>query len=541
MYTPLRFLAVLLLGLGLVVAQPARASHAVGGDLTYRSLGNNRYEVNMTLFRDCSGIAAASNFPLTCRNGGTCNSPATVTATLMPIGMPVVNSPYCPAVQATINCVLTGPSAPNNPTSYVLLRYQATVTLPPGQWTMSTEENVRPNEANLVGNDPLHYEATLDNRTGLTNTSPSFSNSALFDLPWKQTTIAQMGAFDADGDSLVYSLDRPLGACGTYTPYSVYPGTAAQPAVLSTNPPCVLSVPTPATTYTATLPIFVRNDTVGTCPNKAITPSFDFDPISGSIVVTPARYDSVSVSAMGTNKYVVVVKVSEYRRIGGAYVNIGSVRRELMFTVFNCGNNTQPSFGARVGVQQGTGAPVMQPLGQIIPVMSGEPINVLLTGNDRNIGQAVTFDLLRNAVPGVQLQTTGSGTARLIFTPPLNLRDGIYRVSVNVNDNACPIKGFETRSLAFRVFGSALATHSGKAASAIAAVPTPFTDAVQFQLTKAGVQTLTIVDNLGRTIATVRSQADGLVRWAPAAELPAGLYLARTADGQQTVRLLRAE
>ena len=47
---------------------------------------------------------------------------------------------------------------------------------------------------------------------------------------------------------------------------------------------------------------------------------------------------------------------------------------------------------------------------------------------------------------------------------------------------------------------------------------------------------------MGREVARLTSAADGLVRWQPAAALPAGLYLARSASsGQPLARLLRAE
>jgi hypothetical protein len=58
-------------------------------------------------------------------------------------------------------------------------------------------------------------------------------------------------------------------------------------------------------------------------------------------------------------------------------------------------------------------------------------------------------------------------------------------------------------------------------------------------LGKPGIQDLTTRDYLGRAVATVRSRPDGSVHWLPAAAPPAGLYLARSADGSQTVRLLR--
>ena len=77
----LRFILFLLLFSGLLTAMPAaRASHLLGCDMTYASLGGNQYRVKFRLYRDCSGIQA-SGFTLECRNGG-CNTAATVTTPL---------------------------------------------------------------------------------------------------------------------------------------------------------------------------------------------------------------------------------------------------------------------------------------------------------------------------------------------------------------------------------------------------------------------------------------------------------------------------
>nr|MBP8824620.1 hypothetical protein [Flavobacteriales bacterium] len=50
----------LLLGRG-----EAYATHAMGGELTYQCLGNNRWEVTLNFYRDCNGVAAPTN----CNNG----------------------------------------------------------------------------------------------------------------------------------------------------------------------------------------------------------------------------------------------------------------------------------------------------------------------------------------------------------------------------------------------------------------------------------------------------------------------------------------
>jgi hypothetical protein len=537
----LRFSSILLLGAGLLASRPAQATHAQGGDLTYTSLGNNQYRVVVHHFRDCSGIPSPTSLQLTCKSAG-CNSPTgpgVVTATMNRQGATLYGNQYC--------ATLTGICTANGPANYETNTFVATVTLPPAaEWVLSTEECCRPSTANLVGQGNFRFEAVLHNQISvggtaqtIVNTSPVSSNLPVFFIPWKQTSLLSNSAFDADGDSLVYSLDRPLDGCGVYTPYAPYPGSLCTPAVLSITPPCVLSCPTTTpTTYSATLPVAVTNDTLGLCPNKTTAPRFDFDANSGALRVEPAYFDSVSASAMGKNKYVVVVKITEYRKISGSYVVVGTARRDLFLTVYDCGHNFPPTFLRTAAMQVGTSV-INQPLNTVIPIRAGEPATLTLNATDRNANQTVTMSLDYNTVPGARLVLTGSGAARLTFTPPLALPDGLYRVAVTAEDNACPLKGNETQTIAFRVYSSPLATRPA-AGTAILAYPTPFTNEVQFTMSQPGVQQLTICDQLGRVVGHASSKADGSVRWQPGTEVPAGLYLARAANGTQTVRLLRA-
>ena len=43
----------------------ARATHAMGGELTYECVGPNLYRVRLNFYRDCNGVAAPTN----CSNG----------------------------------------------------------------------------------------------------------------------------------------------------------------------------------------------------------------------------------------------------------------------------------------------------------------------------------------------------------------------------------------------------------------------------------------------------------------------------------------
>lgn len=533
----LRSFLLLLPMLGLWAALPAAASHLQGGDLTYASLGNNRYRVTLHIYRDCSGILP-SPFTLECRSGG-CNTTATVTAPFVQVGAATAGTQYC----ATLTGICTG-TGPTNSEAYT---YTADVTLPPAaHWVLSTNQSARPSTTNLSSPNNFYLEATLNSLvpvagttgTAIVNNSPVASALPVAFIPVHRSSNVSNSAFDVDGDSLTYSLESPLETCGTPTAFAAYP-QAGGTVVLSQAPLCIFQTPSTAN-YRATLPVYVAYDTVGTCPVKTGVPLFHFDAGTGNIQLNPARYVANS-SALGDNKYAAVVKITEFRRINGQFVEVGTMRRELYFMVYDCGTNLLPRLAATVTIQAGSGTGtqnVVQPFGRIISAVAGEPVSVLVNATDPNATQTLALSLNYNATPGTSLQNLSGGQARLTFTPPLGLPNGLYRVAVTAEDNACPIKGLDSQVITFRVTGTALATRT-EAPLAVAAFPNPFTNQVQFRLATPGVQTLTIYDYLGRAVATVRSLADGTVRWQPAPELPAGFYQARTAGSSQSVRLLR--
>jgi hypothetical protein len=166
---------------------------------------------------------------------------------------------------------------------------------------------------------------------------------------------------------------------------------------------------------------------------------------------------------------------------------------------------------------------------------------VVLATTDPDAGQLMRFVIpAASVVPGLSLAPTSSATStQLTWQVPATLPAGRYPILVTVLDNGCP-NASEERTLVFVVSGSAVtATRAGALATA-ESYPTPFREQVQF--TTAPNQDVILIDALGREVARLTSTASGLVRWQPAATLPAGLYLARSASsGQPLARLLRAE
>ncbi|UOQ65448.1 hypothetical protein [Hymenobacter volaticus] len=141
-------------------------------------------------------------------------------------------------------------------------------------------------------------------------------------------------------------------------------------------------------------------------------------------------------------------------------------------------------------------------------------------------------------MPGASFQAQGANQGVLTWQVPATLPLGRYIMAVTVADNNCPLNGFEVRTVTFLVSNRALATHGGRP-QVLAAHPLPFHDRVQFKLPTATVQPVTITDYLGRLVTTLKSRPDGSVEWLPSADVAAGTYFARPANGGYVCRLLR--
>ncbi|MDO7854460.1 gliding motility-associated C-terminal domain-containing protein [Hymenobacter convexus] len=466
-FTLLLFACGLLMG----SAQEARASHLLGGDMTYVSLGNNQYRVKFRLYRDCSGITP-SQFDLSCKNGG-CSATASVTTPFVQQGAVEAGNPFCAAVSA-------GPcQGPAGLPNYDVYNYLATVTLPPGQWILSTFQNARPALANINAGD-LYVEATLDNRnqgtTAVANNSPQFDPQ---DIPiqyvcWKQRTTITFSSTEADGDSLVYSLAAPLQACGTPATYLPYPGSA--PIITPITCPgggngFFSFGGIPGGTYSPTNPIQLGLDTVGSCPLRTgVARTFNFNQQSRTITFTPGIYTPAAVGS-GTNKYQIAVLITEYRRINGVRRVIGTVRREANLIVIDCGGNSTPNPVQANPVTTNAGTGVVNTADTTrIDVRSCNYSRVELNFTDPDNLRTPSAGQLLTVTTPVNINTdpryldsgdvgtfslTGNGTTNpkgvFFFQPSPATVGRTILLSFKVEDNACPIKGVQNRVVVLRI------------------------------------------------------------------------------------------
>lgn len=275
-----------------MVAMSLSASHVIGGYIQYRHLGNNQYEVTLTVYRDCYYGGPSFDDPAYVgiyRANGSLHSTLSIGDPVIRRLNPNIQNP-CVVVPKNI-CVQEG-------------IYKDTVFLMP-----------------INGGYDLVYQRCCRNRTILNIVAPNFtgatytahipgpnqvlgrnSNPIFNQFPpiavcVGEPLVVDQSAFDPDGDSLSYGLCTPLDG---------RTGNQAQP-----NPP----PPPPHSTV---------NYTNGFSALYPLTsnPPMTIDPVTGLLTGYPVLQ----------GQFVVGICVTEYRN--GKV--IGTYLRDFQFNVIQC-------------------------------------------------------------------------------------------------------------------------------------------------------------------------------------------------------------
>jgi gliding motility-associated-like protein len=186
--------------------QTIYASHIVGGDIYYNYLGNNNYQINVTLYRDCyttTGAAYDNPLHLTIYNASK-------------VAIKTLNIPFPGSVRVPIvfnNPCVTAPGG----ICVEKATYSVTTILPPtpGGYTASYQRCCRgPNVSNLVAPEDTGLTLTTHipgSETQFTaNSSPHFVNYPPIVICNNDELNFNHYASDPDGDQLVYSLVTPF-------------------------------------------------------------------------------------------------------------------------------------------------------------------------------------------------------------------------------------------------------------------------------------------------------------------------------------------
>ncbi len=267
------------------------ATHIVGGELNYRSIGNNFYEIRLTVYRDCyNGIPPFDN-PASLGIFDAFNN--------LVADIPL-DFPGSDTIPPTINSPCFIP--PTN-ICYERTTYIDTVRLDPspGGYQLAYQRCCRNvTILNIITPDATGatYYAFIPSSTIYPiNSNPVFTNwpppFICVGIPF----VFDHSATEADGDSIAYEICNPLTGADTINPVPQPPNAPPYSPVLYKNP------------YTV-------NDQLGTVPPMSI------DPLTGLLTVTPQTI----------GQFVVGICAKEFRN--GIYLS--TTRRDFQLNVVPC-------------------------------------------------------------------------------------------------------------------------------------------------------------------------------------------------------------
>ncbi|TNE80536.1 MAG: PKD domain-containing protein [Bacteroidetes bacterium] len=285
----------------LATAVSSRATHIVGGDLTYKYLGSNNYQIELYLYVDCINGAPSAIDQDKFAEIGVFNASNTMVQSLQlartgPTRIDGKN--YSCVIPPTTACV-------------DLYVFKTTTTLLPstGGYQLVFQRCCRNNTIENI-NAPQSTGSTY--RTYIPDVMQyGFNSSAVFKglppnfLCTNEPLVFDHSATDPDGDRLVYELCNPLHGAST-----------SDPLPIPVNNP-------PYTNVSWKWPYNVTNQMAG-------LPALSINSTTGELTVTP--------SVIG--QFVVGVCVKEYRN----NVLINTVLRDFQFNVVNCVFTITPRF-----------------------------------------------------------------------------------------------------------------------------------------------------------------------------------------------------
>ena len=359
------------------------ATHGAGLDISYRcsSQGTNSdtYEITVRYYRDCSSPTPAGSFFLL-EYSSSCNSG---TDLLPQISGPIFITPLC-----------LGSSNPCTNGSLVELEeyiYQTTISLTHcDDWTIKVcATGNRNNVISTIlnpGSQNLCVEASINN-LNLCNNSPSFTEYPAPYICVGQTYCYNNGAFDIDGDSLVYSLEIPDNGNGGVTYLGGY--SAQNPVTGTTN----------------------------------------FNPITGDLCMNATQAE-VSVLAM---------KIIEYRN----GIEIGSVMRDIQVIVLSC-LTTPPVLSGFDGIPINvTNSTIMDDSLHFC----ANDVNTISLDILASLGSSTNKNMYwtgLNNVPSATFNVNNNNSNNPIgtfnWTPQYNdVVNSPFNFTVTVEDDACPV------------------------------------------------------------------------------------------------------
>lgn len=267
------------------------ASHLMGGYFTYKYIGNNKYSIEIAVYRDCKGAPMPTSLNVYYKDADPSGTQKNYLQIFRkgPVTKPQNNtascaSEYCIEKGVFSDTVLLGPS----PAGYDF-------------WVNLSARNA--SILNIAKNNAgMTWYAFIPARK-YQNSSPLLLKDPVPIICANTLTRFSAGIYDPDGDSLVFSLVKPYNGTGT---------------------PGFFGTVTYNNGYSVDYPFGISS------------PAIFIDKISGEITAEP----------MVTGNYVIAIEVNEYRVDPLTHTSffMGQVRIDLQFIATQCKSNSPPYF-----------------------------------------------------------------------------------------------------------------------------------------------------------------------------------------------------
>lgn len=382
-----RFLYLIIAILISLTPQRLDATHLIGGNIQYRCLGGNDYEINLHLYSDCNAIAVPNSLTINV------NSASCASAFSFPVNKlsTVDVTPVCGAQPSSCD-------GGSGTFGYHLHHFIDTITMPTNcpDWLFSFSTCCRYAVTNLqnASSSSIYFETLLDNSTVSCNSAPIFQSPLRLLRCVNQPFRFSFAAYDEDGDSLSYSLANPLSAAG---------------APLSYN-----------TGYSPTYPLSDINSLIG------------FDSQTGQMTFIP---DIVQ------NGYYDVI-VEEYRN----GVKIGEMRLGAGLAVVSCAANSPVILEEVIQVEP-NGQTMSLGTTTDFNICSGQTLEFWMRFSDADLGDTIQLDSIETSIleyyPQAILQTyyphaaSGQFDSCWLYVRIPQMNAGVFNLAVS--DNQCPI------------------------------------------------------------------------------------------------------
>ncbi len=372
---------VILLLFILFVGIKANASHVMGSEMHYKALGNGKYEVTLKVYRDCNGIALVqSNIVARCSSNTVTASNQTKVSVRDVTGV----GSNCPNQSRCNGNFQYGIEEHIWKTTIDLSSYSCC------EWILSWEQCCR-NEAITTGQSTQNYYVTAELNKCVNNSSPSFSSLPIRILCKGLNTTYNLGLVDTidANDSFSFELVK---ARMSSTAFCTYNGSYSEERPLR-----FLGFPN---------------------QNTAFPGGFHLDPSTGDLRFRPTMAGEVAV---------IVIEVSEWRKVNGSMQVIGKTRRDMQVIVIDCPSSvTQPVIGSPISYE----------------VCAGDSLSIPFTSLDTN-GTDSTFIQAIVTMPGANFvhnngQTLNATGILHWKTDSSMIRNKPYTFVVRVWDNGCP-------------------------------------------------------------------------------------------------------